>query len=350
MNQIIQAIQTNFHLAEGIVISLLGLILFAFRKIKKIYTGVLLLSLLLFVFAFWSFYLHFRDLTKSEFATFILASSPFIIATLFWERKTISSLFQQVGKFKWKDFEIEFDRAGSRLRGEILPTLTVDEMVFSRKQSIGALQREVSNAIRKLSWLPINKRVLYLQVDFGGQREGGDFDAAMLYFYIIVLREAAAKIQAKVNGILFFATQDNSRNFLGVVLASDYIEAFERRYPQIRSSIDLQVIGNLVSENTSEHSRQNYIEVFLNAANNLGGMTFLVDFLPHLAGYVHRIEFIEQADLSDLSKTLSKLYDNNAEYLVVLDKNNIYSVVPVSSVSYEIAKSVLRLSKEHEAK
>lgn len=350
MKPIIQAITANVYIFEGIAMALMSLIIFAFRRIKRLYTVAILLCLIFNVFAFWNFYLHFKNITKSEFATFILALAPFIVVALFWGRDSINSLLKQIGKFKWKDFEIEFDHAGSRLRDEIFPALTVDEMVFSRKQSIDALQREVLNAIRKLSWLPINKRVLYLQVDFGGEKEGRDFDATMLYFYLIVLREAAAKIQAKVNGILLYATQDENKKFLGVVLASDYIEVFERSYPQIRGSIDFQVIANLISENASENARQNYIEVFLHATENLGRIPFLEEFLPNLTSYVHSIEFIEQAELNDLSKRLGKVYDNNVEYLVVLDKRYIYSVVPVSLVSDEIAKSVLRLSKAYESK
>ncbi len=341
-------IQANLYLFEGIAISLFSCVFLILGRIKKIRNFSLISSLILCTFAFWCYYLHLKNFNLSDIVVLFLSSTPFIVIGMYLGRNSIKTFFQKIGKFKWNDFEVEFDRAGSRLKNEVFPVLTVDEIVFSRKQSIHALQREVSDAIRKLSWLPINKRTLFLSVDFGKQYEGDGIDAASLYFYIIVLREAASKTLAKFNGILFYATEGNSRNFLGVVLASEYIEVFERTYPQIRDRINLHTVSVLVSDNGSETARTNYVEIFENARDVTNGRISFTDFLSHLNPYIHRIEFIEQAEFRDLSKKMNQIYQNNVEFLVVLDQHKIISVVPVSIISDEIAKSVLRLAKEHE--
>ncbi len=222
----------------------------------------------------------------------------------------------------------------------------IDEDVFSRKRSLAQLHSEVRKTIQMFSFQPVSKRVLYLHVDFHRETEGY-YDAAVLYYYLLVLREAVAKVDGNLAGVLISGTPGRFEYFWGVIHTADYIMEFERRFPEVRQAIDLGKIQKAVNRLEDGNEEGDYETLFERV--HINANTSLTDFFPHILHHAGRIGVVAEGDVEKLPRRLPELMSEQIEYLVVQRHLRPIAVVPLARVAASVAKAVAERMQDQEA-
>jgi len=297
-------------------------------------------------FGYWSFYWHFRSVGTPEFSAITLAALPMLLVFLFINRERLSNVLSAIERLKVGDYlELEFHKAAQRIEQAVIPTVSVDEAVFSEKRGLTDLHHEVRKAIEKLTALSISKRVIYLQVDL--RRETGSyFDASALYFYLLVLREAVGKVQGNLVGVLIHDPHTPRRRSWSLISTNDYIMEFERLFPEVRQQINMKEIQDALDR--SNEPDVNYRHLFQRV--QLEGDRSLIHFLPRLRSHRRRLRFIEEDEVPSLARQIPQLLRGRFEYVLVLREGELFAVIPVATVTAVVSDAVVGGIGEKEKK
>ena len=275
----------------------------------------------------------------------MLAALPVILVFLFINRERLSNIVASIERLKVGDYlELVFKDAGQRIERAVIPTVGVNEAVFSRKRGLVDLHFEVRRTLKELESRPLSERVIYLQVDF--DKDGEDyFDAYALYIYLLVLREAAVKVQGTLAGVLTYGMNASKRN-RWLIQTNDYLMEFERRFPEARTRINLREIHDLL--NRPDEQDVNYMHFYGQLDQNAD--TSLINFLPYLRRYRRRVKFVEQEAVESLPRHLPQLLQRQIEYVVVLREGELFAVIPVATVTALVSKAVAEGVEEKEGR
>lgn len=291
-------------------------------------------------FAFWAFYLFLKTLQASEPAALFLAAVPFIVCLVVLYREPLGRALSRIGRIKIHDLEIEFQRVSQRIQGELAPTIAFDEAVLSPKQDIAALDRIVSSAIEKMAALPHDKRRLFLLVDFRGQHGVEYYDSAVLYLYVLALREAMSEISAKLVGVLFRRDLEATQGINAIVQTNDYIVTFERTFGGALRNPLLPLLRERLISELPFMGQRSFAMIFDQWRPTLENEpTDIRAFLPKLAKVCRPIEFFQRSDWTRLNKKLPRILARGIDYIVVREGRAIASVVSVDYVAREIART-----------
>jgi hypothetical protein len=166
----------------------------------------------------------------------------------------------------------------------------------------------------------------------------GYFDAVALYFYLLVLREAAQQVMGNLSGVLIYKSRAAGTQVVGLVRTEDYITVLERQFPRVRTSVSLAQIQREVAgqESAPPLSEQTFDSIISSIQSN----TSLSAFLPGLVPYLRQVKLVDESEFESLPRLIPELLLNRVEYIAVSKGEAIIAVVPLTTVTTEVARAV----------
>lgn len=316
------------YLWLGLALTIIASVLLSLRGNSNLWNSLAPAFLALFAFSYWSFYWHLHVSGVSDPSAMALAALPLVFGFVFIKRESVARLLSRVGKFRVGSLEVELDKAVAQVERQRLSPIVPDPTLFVPKGPISRLHEEAQRAVDDLMSQPPAKRILYVWLDLGAQPESY-FDAAVLYIYLMVLRDAVEQVRGVLSGILMYKSHPKRIEMLGIVETCDYIKAFELEFPAIRKLV--------MPDQLRDEANAMLLE---EAVGGLEKNTSLVLFRPKLDRYIRNVELVDKEDFGKISSMIPYLLSNKIEYLAVMRDQAIVSVIPIESVTNAVAKAV----------